>query len=150
MKSFRSLVWKRKSFVVSEDHVAFKGNDELASEMKNLETPYEFFMYFFTDDLLSLIANETTLFSTQKDPNKPLVVESDDIKKFIGICLIMSFVHLPSTRDYWNGVIGNTLVQQTMSVNRFEKIRQFLHFSTMRMPCRLVIPNMIGSSNCVL
>ena len=86
-------------------------------------------MYFFTDDLFSLITNETSLFSTQKDPNKPLVSESDDIKKFIGICIIISFVHLPSTRDYWNDVIGNKLVQQTMSANRFKKIRQFIHFA---------------------
>ena len=129
VKSFRSVIWKTNNFVNSEDHVSFQGNDELASEIKNLGTLYEFFMYFFTDDLFSLITNETSLFSTQKDPNKPLVSESDDIKKFIGICIIMSFVHLPSTRDYWNDVIRNKLVQQTMSANGLKKIRQFIHFA---------------------
>ena len=128
VKSFRSIIWKRKNFVNSEDRVFFCGSDELTSEIKILEIPCKFFMYFFTDDLLSLITNETSLFSTQKDPNKPLVIESDDIKKFVGICIIMSFVHLPSAKGYWNHVNGNKLVQQTMSENRFEKIKQFIHF----------------------
>ena len=51
-------------------------------------------MYFFTDDLLSLIINETSLFSTEKDPNKSLVIESGDIKKFIGICTTIGMMLL--------------------------------------------------------
>ena len=72
VKSFRSVIGKRKYFVDSEDRVSFRRSDRLASKIKNLGTPYELFMFFFTDDLLSLITNETSLFSTQKDPNKLL------------------------------------------------------------------------------
>ena len=83
-------------------------------------------MYFFTDDLLSLITNETSLFSTQKDPNKPLVIESDDIKKFVGICIIMSFVHLPETTEMMLLAI-NWFSRQCQQIG-LKKIRQFIHF----------------------
>lgn len=41
----------------------------------------------------------------------------------------MSLVHLPNTRSYWNCVIGNTMVQETMSLKRFKLIRRYLHFN---------------------
>ena len=105
-------------------------------------------MYFFTDDLLSLITNETSLLSTQKDPNKPLVIESDDIKKFVGICIIMSFVYLPETTEMMLLAI-NWFSGQCQQIGLKKSDNSFT-LATTRMPCHLAIHSMIGFSNIVL
>lgn len=41
----------------------------------------------------------------------------------------MSNIRLPNTRSYWNPDVGLEIITKTMTVNRFEKIRKFLHFN---------------------
>ncbi|XP_063216684.1 piggyBac transposable element-derived protein 3-like [Bacillus rossius redtenbacheri] len=95
----------------------------------NLDTPFQFFNYFFGDEIFEKILSESQHYAIQKDPNKPLAINKNELKKFVGICIIMSVVHLPNTRSYWNASLGNTIIQETMSCNRFENIRTNLHFS---------------------
>lgn len=75
------------------------------------------------------ILYETIQFSIEKNINKPLKISSDDLKKFIGILVMMSIIHLPNSRSFWNEIIGNNIIQNTMSVNKFEEIRKNLHFN---------------------
>lgn len=65
----------------------------------------------------------------QKDPTKSVNITPMCVKHYMGICLLMTIISLPSVRSYWNEFIGNELVRNCMSLNRFEKIRQFLHFN---------------------
>lgn len=46
-----------------------------------------------------------------------------------GLSIYMSLLQLPSSRHYWNTSIGQDFVRDTMSCNRFETIKQFLHFN---------------------
>ncbi|XP_023217348.1 piggyBac transposable element-derived protein 2-like [Centruroides sculpturatus] len=41
----------------------------------------------------------------------------------------MSLIQLPRVTNHWRPVFGTPLIQQTMALNKFEKIRQFLHFN---------------------
>jgi hypothetical protein len=41
----------------------------------------------------------------------------------------MSYIHVPRCRDYWRPSFGNKLVQETMSVNHFEKVRKYILFA---------------------
>jgi hypothetical protein len=41
----------------------------------------------------------------------------------------MSVNHLSNVRNYWSEIMGNKLIQETMSVNHFDKIRSILHFN---------------------
>lgn len=41
----------------------------------------------------------------------------------------MSILQIPDIRRCWNPIVGNELFGNTMSVNKFEKIRQYLHFN---------------------
>ena len=75
------------------------------------------------------IVIETNRYSAQKNGSKPLEITILDIKRYIGICMIMSYVNLPSIRDYWKESFGNQLIQQTMFINHFEKIKQIIHFA---------------------
>ncbi|XP_046975199.1 piggyBac transposable element-derived protein 4-like [Vanessa cardui] len=86
------------------------------------------FFIFFDEDLLTHIVEEMHKFSIQKDPSKPFCITTYELKKFLGICLLMSIAPLPNIRMYWETELGIPLVRETMSVNHFEKMRQFLHF----------------------
>jgi len=42
---------------------------------------------------------------------------------------MMSIINLPNSRSFWNETIGNNIIQNTISVNKFEEIRKKLHFN---------------------
>lgn len=68
-------------------------------------------------------------FSIQKDPSKPFSITTNELKKFLGICLLMSVAPLPNIRMYWETELGLPVIRDTITVNRFKKIRGFLHFN---------------------
>ncbi|KAF2886474.1 hypothetical protein ILUMI_19699 [Ignelater luminosus] len=84
---------------------------------------------YFTDSVFDKIAEVTNLYGIQKDPSRLPTITKTGIKQFIGITLYMSLVHLPNIRAYWSGDLGFHKIKNTMSVNKYEKIRRFLHFN---------------------
>ncbi|XP_047105102.1 piggyBac transposable element-derived protein 2-like [Schistocerca piceifrons] len=128
-KNSRSVVWKDKQLIIPELQSKFHGNTSLPEEVINLNTPYQFFKHIFPCKLFDLIVEESHRYSVQCNPDRPIDLSCDDIKKFIGICLVMSIVHVPNTRDYWGEVTGTHLIKTTMTVNQYEQIRKFLHFN---------------------
>ncbi|XP_036320305.1 piggyBac transposable element-derived protein 4-like [Rhagoletis pomonella] len=49
----------------------------------------------------------------------------------------MSLIHLPRVTKHWNYEIGTPFIKETMPANKFEKIRQFIHFNdNSKMPPR--------------
>lgn len=101
----------------------------MPANIQSFETPFEFFMLLFTEDLITLIAQETVRYSIQCDPSKPIDCTNGDIRKFLGICLVMSYDHKRNTREYWSSYYEINLIKETMCSKRFEKIRQFIHFA---------------------
>lgn len=95
--------------------------------MSNVETPLQFFSYFFTDELCQHIVDQTNLFAVQKGQN--VVLSMENLKRYIGVCLLTGVVHLPNLRNYWKPTIGAEAVRKAMSINQFENIRRFLHFN---------------------
>ncbi|XP_055924599.1 piggyBac transposable element-derived protein 2-like [Argiope bruennichi] len=65
----------------------------------------------------------------QQTPEKPLNVTSSDIRKYLGICILSSVSSVKDFRLYWNPAVGISLIQNSMPVNEFEKIRRYLHFN---------------------
>lgn len=121
------ISWKREK--LSTQNVEFTGNFELSDEILNLNTPYQIFGYFFQDDLIEHIVYETLIYSVQINPNKNFKIISNDVKKYLGVCLLMGLVNISNIRKYWSPNLGNQIIQETMSVNQFEQIRQFIHFN---------------------
>ena len=126
---YKRIIWKNKSLILPQQQLKFRGKTDLPGDILELETPYAFFRRFFSDDLLERIVEQTILYSIQVDPNKPLDLTVNELRKFLGICCVMSYIHVPSTRDYWSTVYGNEMIRNTMASKRFEKIRQFLQFN---------------------
>lgn len=115
--------------VLSSQNVNFTGNTELSDEILKLSSPYQIFKYFFYDDLFDHIVYETLLYSKQIDPDSNFKIISNDIKKYLGVCILMSLVNISNIRKYWSPNLGNKVIQETLSINQFEKNRRFIHFN---------------------
>ena len=126
---YARVIWKKTDFPNKTDEFVFKGDSTLPNCILHLYTPYRFFKYIWNDELMENIVEQSMLYSSQIDPSHPLKVNAAEISQYIGICLMMSVVTISNTRKYWSPVIGNKLIQETMTVNRYEKIRKFIHFN---------------------
>lgn len=124
----RELLWKKRHLEFSEDRIAFSGKTDLSPHLTALKTPYQFFSEFINEDILSVIVDQTNLYIVQQNVSNCPPVNATDIRQFLGIIIFMSVYHYPNVRSYW-GKYGFDYIQQTMTVNRFEKIRSVLHFN---------------------
>lgn len=61
---------------------AFTGVGMLVQPYTDFETPLQYFLYFFDDDLLDHIAEESTKYSIQKNPSKPDTVTKMELNKY--------------------------------------------------------------------
>ncbi|XP_035457403.2 piggyBac transposable element-derived protein 3-like [Spodoptera frugiperda] len=121
--------WRDGFLERAETDLQFTGDISLPLEITTLNTPYQFFKYLFTDDIFLYISQETNKYAVEKRPEKPSNITVKELEQFIGICLYMSIVQLPSTRFYWNEDMGYPKVSTIMSCNRFEEIKRFIHFN---------------------
>jgi len=106
----------------------FTGDVSLQDDVTGLVTPLQFFRYFFTDEIIRLIADETVLYSVQQCPNSALLITECDIERFIGIAMNMSLVKLASSRKYWSNRFRVSQIADAMSYNNFCRVKRFLHF----------------------
>ncbi|XP_065650717.1 piggyBac transposable element-derived protein 3-like [Hydra vulgaris] len=97
-------------------------------DMKNWE-PIEFYKKFPNNSIFELIVEESNRYAIQCNPSSPLNLSCNELEQFIGILYAMSLVKTPSTRLYWSKEFYFEKVAGTMPVNRFEKIKKFLHCS---------------------
>lgn len=105
-----------------EEQSKFTGNPELSKELAELQHPYQFFKYFFDDELIHKIADQSLLYSTQKNPAKPKTLTKRDIEKYLGILIVSSVTNCTSLRDMWHPVLGYDTIKNCMGVNSFESI----------------------------
>lgn len=123
------LKWKKKNIVLNSQQTRFTGNSSLPPNLLELDTPIQFFYYFFPQELINFIAEQTNLYIVQKNPNQSSQFTETDIQQFIGATYMMSLIHLPRVTSHWNSSIGTPMIQGTMPKQKFEKIRQFIHFN---------------------
>ena len=119
-------VWKDKRLQKEAESIKC-----LAESLEDacLDTPYQFFSYFFHNNVLQQIASQTALYSTQQKPNKPSRITEADIQRFIGVSMSMSLLRLLHARNYWSNEFLVSQIADIMTLNRFEEIKRFVHFS---------------------
>lgn len=125
----RKLIWKKKNIEFDESKITFKGNSDLGPELSPLDTPYACFNYFFSEDFMARIVEETNLYATQKNPANTTATNLSDLRKFFGILIYMSVQHFPNIRAYWSPKYGYEPIYSVMSNNRFEQLKKILHFN---------------------
>lgn len=104
----------------------------LGTEKVNIQgdTPVQYFLFFFSPDIIEEIVFQTNLFATQNDkPN--LGFSREELLLFMGVNIVMSYIRYPRVRLYWisDQALRMNLIADSISVNRFEQLLRFLHFS---------------------
>ena len=59
---------------------------------------------------------------TEKDIQNSFSINAQDLEKFIGVCILTSVHQVTSLRRYWSYEVGNNIIRETISINKFEKI----------------------------
>jgi hypothetical protein len=124
--NLKNVEWRRGKMEFNKNE--FNGTVGLGEKILNLDTPYQFFGYFFSDDLLEHILLETHKYILQLDPSSTFRVTIEELRRYLGCCILMSLISLPSIRDHW-GPLGNDLIRDAISINMFEKIKKYNHFN---------------------
>ncbi|KAJ8888934.1 hypothetical protein PR048_008428 [Dryococelus australis] len=74
--------------------------EDSSSPVRKVDLPIDYFGYFFDDSLLNIIVEQSSLFSVQKNVNRPLNLTKNELEQFLGICM-MSIYGLPRSKMYW-------------------------------------------------
>lgn len=125
---FKDISWNKIGLQIQSSEVDFIGNDSMPVEVSSLRTPYDFFSYFVPDTFLSEVANQSNLYARQRNSKTEFSVNVLDLKKYIGILFFMSVYRYPNVRSYWSRYVFQP-IHSSMTVNRFEEIRRYMHFS---------------------
>lgn len=124
---FQRITWRQKNLLLNPEDIEFRGDTLLSEEILSLDTPYQCFRYMFPVGLESKIVQQSILYAVQKGDHS-FKFNEKDLQRFLGIIYTMSVTKLPSIRDYW-GKYGVELISNQMSLNRFKKICQYIHFN---------------------
>lgn len=92
-----------------------------------VKDPIDYFTFFFDDEILQLIVDQTNLYSVQRN-SESQNLSVDELKSFLGIFVYMGICTLPSISDYWAQDTRVIQVAGIMTRTRFQKIRSHLHF----------------------
>ncbi|KAK0147717.1 PiggyBac transposable element-derived protein 3 [Merluccius polli] len=122
MKEYR---WRRKQF--EPPSVEFVECVEEDSEERFDWTPYMYFKDFVTEEMLQEIAEETNLYSVQKN-GKSVNTNAQEIEQILGMYMHMGLVQMPNVRAYWEMETRYLPVCDVMSRGRFLNLLTLIHF----------------------
>jgi hypothetical protein len=115
--------WTKTDLTNKEDSEEF---ETLTNE--DLLIPLEYFLKFFSFEVISNMVYQTNLYSTQQTGHS-LDTNREEITDFLSILLTMGIIVLPSIDDYWSAFSRIYQVANLMSVKRFKKLRRHVHFN---------------------
>lgn len=114
--------WSDEEFLHSVD---IDEDEFIAPE--ELKLPVQYFKYFFSDELIQLIVDNTNLYSVQKS-GKSINVNNNDILDFLAIEILMGIVNMPAYTDYWSESLRYDKIAKIMPLKRYQAIRRNIHF----------------------
>ena len=95
------------------------------------DSPLEVFSLLFTPAIIEYVVQETNRYSEQclAGTNKEWKTNSEEMKAYIGFCILMGIVHEPEIRDYWSqsDLLHYSPIAGRISRRRFEEISRYFH-----------------------
>ncbi|XGW33875.1 hypothetical protein V3C99_017952 [Haemonchus contortus] len=119
------------SDISPHDPWIFSGSCGPDDEVLSCQEPIDFFELFLNDEILDLIVKETKRYGTHCSEDFQ-ETDSEEMRRFVGLCLQMGLVKLPRLRDYWSsrpGFGGHAVASKIMARNRFEELLKYLHLA---------------------
>ena len=120
------FVWKtRQPNYVSSTKPALEGEIFTGVDVKR---PIEYVDDQFDNDMKKNIVEQSNLYATQVNPNKPLGLDIATLEKFIGIIFLMSIVRMPRARMYWSLGLRFPKIADVMPLKRMLHISANLSY----------------------
>ncbi|XP_054083710.1 piggyBac transposable element-derived protein 2-like isoform X2 [Zeugodacus cucurbitae] len=120
----KALKWRSKPFEAPES--VWKADVDL--EIHDVMMPVEYFSQFFDCRAIDLITQQTDLYGLQ-ELGLELKCTSVEIRRYIGTLLYLGVLKLPQFKMAWSQNIKLTAITDSIPRNRFDKIKQCLHFN---------------------
>jgi hypothetical protein len=91
-------------------------------------SPLLYFNEYFTNELLEHLAFQSNLYSVQLTTSS-VQTSAQELRQYIGILMRMGISRLPQYKFHWSSSTRCPIISAAMSVNRFQKLKRFLHFN---------------------
>ena len=109
------IEWRAKEFQPPD--ITINRGDYAKKDSEGDKTPIDYFKGYFTEDLLEKMSQETNLYGVLAN-GRSLQTNVNEIRKFIGINILMGNFHLPRVKMYWGSVTRIPSIADAMPVNR--------------------------------
>ena len=117
--------WKTDNFH-SREKIPYNREPGVKIKLPDVVTPIQVFSHIFTEELWMRLVTETNLYAEQTRSATPsnskwVPVTVVEMKTFVGLCLAMGILELPSRRDFWRQKkwLFRTTIPQAISRDRF-------------------------------
>lgn len=122
----RKLQWTKTDIKEFDTQCMLEGVD--VDEPDIGMTPLSYFKLFVEDDIINNIVYQSNLYSVQKSGTS-IDTSYAEICKYLGINILSGIIRMPSYRMYWANETRIPVIADSMSRNRFEKLRTMIHFN---------------------
>jgi hypothetical protein len=96
----------------------------------SVRSPIDYFKQYFPDALRADITFQSNLYANQHlSTARPPCLAPSEIDRFIGISLYLGIYNIPSTRMAWQRESRINVIADSLSRNRYEEVRKWLHFT---------------------
>ena len=94
-------------------------------------SPYTIWQRFFTEDMIEYVTTCTNRYAHEHCNNPNFTTSPTEIRKFCGILLLSGYHEVPHVSNYWSTQpdLGVPAAFNTMSRNRFQEIKRYIHFA---------------------
>lgn len=101
-------------------------NENFSEDTEILE-PLEYFKRYIPENLMKQMLDNTNIYALQNENGRFTPTNLQEIEIFIGLHLIMGCLKFPRISLYWDNTLGISVFQNSMTRNRFYKLRMNLH-----------------------
>lgn len=104
-----------------------------ASGISENSSPLSIFEFFFCEELVELIIQESNKYIRKQGFSRSYFhISNQDLYCFFAIIVHMSIVRLPKLSMYWNSnpIYNSVFTRRIMSKKKFFNILRFLHFTS--------------------
>ncbi|CAF4543174.1 unnamed protein product, partial [Rotaria magnacalcarata] len=89
--------------------------------------PIDYFYSMFGKESITLLTEQSNMYSVQTNPNKPARISEVEMAQFIGVLIMSGIYCFPDQRFFWMNTTRVESISSTMSRDRFLEIRKYLH-----------------------